>query len=203
MCEKLGLKLLQHPHLYHVQWLSDCGEMKITHMVKVQFKIGDYSDTIECDVVPMKVRHLLLGRPWQYDLAAQHCGWTNQYTIKWKGKDLVLRPMTPQQIMAEHLQKISEVKIGSEKEGEKNNSRDIHKSVSECHKLNLSDKKKREGENLVMLATKSELRGVRQNPNQVIIVLMYKDALFSANDLTCLPSAISHVLQNYKDVFPK
>ena len=105
--------------------------------------------------------------------------------------------------MAEHLQKISEVKIGSEKEGEKKNSRNIHKSVSECHKLNLSDKKKREGENLVMLATKSELRGVRQNPNQVIIVLMYKDVLFSANDLTCLPSAISHVLQNYKDVFPK
>jgi len=35
MCEKLGLKLLQHPHPYHVQWLSDCGEMKITHMVKI------------------------------------------------------------------------------------------------------------------------------------------------------------------------
>ena len=59
MCEKLGLKLLQDPHPYHVQWLSDRGELKITHMVKVQFKIGEYVDTVECDVVPMKVFHLL------------------------------------------------------------------------------------------------------------------------------------------------
>jgi len=163
MCEKLGLKLLQHPHPYHVQWLSECGELKITHMVKVQFKIGDYINTVECDIMPMKVCHLLLGRPWQYDLSAQHCGRTNQYTIKWKGKDLVLRPMTPQQIMAEHMQKVSEVKIVSEKEGVKKNLRDIHKSASECHKPNMRDKNKREGENLVILATKSAMRDVRQN----------------------------------------
>ena len=203
MCEKLGLKLLQHPHPYHVQWLSECGELKITHMVKVQFKIGDYIDTVECDVMPMKVCHLLLGRPWQYDLSAQHCGRTNQYTIKWKGKDLVLRPMTPQQIMAEHMQKVSEVKIGSEKEGVKKNLRDIHKSASECHKPNMRDKNKREGENLVMLATKSEMRDVRQNPNQVVIVLVYKDDLIFANHLTCFPSAVRDALLEYKDVFPE
>ena len=124
----------------------------------MQFKIEDYNDTVECDVVPMKVCHLLLGGPWQYDHSAQHCGRTNQYTIKWRGKDLVLRPMTPQQIMAEHLQKVSEVKIVSKKEGEKKSEREIHKSVSERHKPNLREKNKREGENLVMLATKSELR---------------------------------------------
>ena len=105
----------------------------------MQFKIGDYNDTVECDVVPMKVCHLLLGRPWQYDHSAQHCGGTNQYTIKWRGKDLVLRPMTPQQIMAEHLQKVSEVKIVSKKEGEKKSEREIHKSVSERHKPNLRE----------------------------------------------------------------
>ena len=120
----------------------------------------------------MKVCHLLLGRPWQYDLSAQYCGRTNQYTIKWKGKDLVLRPMTPQQIMAEHMQNVSEVKIGSQKEGVKKNLRDIHKSASECHKPNMRDKNKREGENLVMLATKSEMRDVRQNTDQVVIVLV-------------------------------
>ncbi|CAM8937210.1 unnamed protein product [Rhodiola kirilowii] len=126
MCEKLGLKLLQHPYPYHVQWLSDCGEMKITHKVKVQFKIGDYIDVVECDVIPMKVCHLLLEKPWQYDLLAQHCGRTNQYTIKWKGKDLVLRPMTPQQIMAEHMQKVSSQR--SENEREKKKLSDLHSS---------------------------------------------------------------------------
>src|SRR6266540_1345372 len=159
-------------------------------MVKVQFKIGDYIDTIEYDIVPMKVCHLLLGRPWQYDLSAQHCGRTNQYTIKWKGKDLVLRPMTPQQIMVEHMQKVSQVKKGSEKEGVKKNLRDIHKSASECHKPNMRDKIKREGENLVMLATKLEIRDVRQNSNQVVIVVVYKDDVIFANHLTCLPSVV-------------
>ena len=114
----------------------------------------------------------------------------------------MLRPMTPQQIMAEHLQKVSEVKIVSKKEGEKKSEREIHKSVSEHHKPNLREKNKREGENLVMLATKSELRDVRLNLNQVVVVLVYKDALLSANDLTCLPSAVCDVLQEFEDVFP-
>jgi hypothetical protein len=33
----------------------------------VDFQIGPYKDTVECDVVPMTVCHLLLGRPWQFD----------------------------------------------------------------------------------------------------------------------------------------
>lgn len=67
MCDKLGLKLLRHPHPYHVQWLNDSGDVKIGHRVKVSFKIGEYEDEVLCDVVPMTVCHLLLGRPWQFD----------------------------------------------------------------------------------------------------------------------------------------
>lgn len=143
MCDKLGLKLLRHPHPYHVQWLNDSGEIKIGHRVKVSFKIGEYEDEVLCDVVPMTVCHLLLGRPWQFDRSSQHCGRTNQFSIKWKGRNFVLKPMTPQQIMAEHMQKSSEVRIESEKEREQNKLSDIHKSVSKSHKPNMSDKKKR------------------------------------------------------------
>ncbi|KAK1681766.1 hypothetical protein QYE76_042614 [Lolium multiflorum] len=53
LCEKLNLTLRKHPHPYHVQWLSDKGNVKIQHTVTVHFKIGPYEDTIECDVVPM------------------------------------------------------------------------------------------------------------------------------------------------------
>jgi hypothetical protein len=70
---------------------------------------------------------------------------------------MILKPMTPQQILAEHLQKSSDMRNESEK-GEKKNSSAFHKSVSESHKPNLRDNKKREGENLVMIATKSEIR---------------------------------------------
>jgi hypothetical protein len=103
MVEKLGLKLSRHPHPKHVHWLNDSGDIKIGYRVKVPFKIGEYVDTIECDVVLMIVCHLLLGRPWQYDHSSQHCGRSNRYTIKWKGKEMILKPMTPQQIIVEHL----------------------------------------------------------------------------------------------------
>jgi len=172
MVDKLGLKLLKHPHPYHVQWLNNSGSIKIAQRVKVPFKVGEYVDTIECDVAPMIVCHLLLGRPWQYDPSSLHCGRTNQYTIKWKGKKLVLKPMTPQQLLAEHLQKSSEVQIESEKEREKKNMSALHKSVSESHKPNERDKKKREENNLIMLATKSKMRDMRNNSNQTLVVLM-------------------------------
>jgi hypothetical protein len=32
---------------------------------------------------------------------------------------------------------------------------------------------------------------------------VYKDTLLSANDITSLPCVISHLLQDYKDVFPE
>ena len=74
LCLKLKLKYLPHPNPYYIQWLSDHGEMKISHMVRVNFQIGPYQDTVECDVVPMTVCHLLLGRPWQSDRRVRHDG---------------------------------------------------------------------------------------------------------------------------------
>jgi len=203
MVDKLGLKLQRHPHPYHVQWLNDSGDIKIGYRVNVPFKIGEYVDTVECDVAPMSVCHLLLGRPWQYDRYTQHCGRTNQYTLDLKGKKFVLKPMTPQQIMAEHLQKQTEISPASEGREEQKKLSAIPNSVSECHKPNLRDKKKGEGEHLVMLATKSKLREVRNNLDQVLFVLMCKDNLISPNDITSLPSVVSHLLQDYEDIFPK
>jgi hypothetical protein len=65
----------------------------------------------------------------------------------------------------------------------------------------MREKKKGEGDNLVIIATKSEMTDVRNNPNQIFVVLVYKDTLLSANDLTYIPSVVAHVLQEYNDVF--
>ncbi|KAK1664848.1 hypothetical protein QYE76_053007 [Lolium multiflorum] len=102
LCEKLNLTLRKNPHPYHVQWLSDKGNVKIQHTVTVNFKIGPYEDTIECDVVPMTVCHMLLGRPWQFDKKAIHDGYSNAYTFTVKDKKFELRPMTPSQIIADN-----------------------------------------------------------------------------------------------------
>ena len=66
------------------------------------FRSGSYEDTVDCDVVPMSVCHLLLGRPWQFDKAITHDGRTNYYSFKWNNKVLVLRPMTPSQIITDN-----------------------------------------------------------------------------------------------------
>ena len=95
LCDKLQLPLSKHSNPYQVQWLSDKDNFTIKHKVQVSFKIGPYEDTVECDVMPMKVCHMILGRPWQFDKGAIHDGRTNHYSFKWKDNVFVLRPMTP------------------------------------------------------------------------------------------------------------
>ena len=73
-----------------VQWISDSGTIQVQHTVHVSFKIGAYEDIIECDVVPMSVCHLLLGRPWQFDHGVIQNGRTNHYSFKMKGTEYVL-----------------------------------------------------------------------------------------------------------------
>jgi hypothetical protein len=75
LVEKLALTTLKHPHPYRLQWLNECGEIKVTRQVLVALSIGKYEDEVLCDVVPMHACHLLLGRPWQYDM---HDGFTNR-----------------------------------------------------------------------------------------------------------------------------
>lgn len=53
----------------------------------------------------MDLCHLILGRPWQYDITAIHDGRANTYTIEWKGKQLKLLPVgqPPSQLNAHNL----------------------------------------------------------------------------------------------------
>jgi hypothetical protein len=116
ICFKHRLYLHSHPSPYFIQWLSDAGEMKVSHIVRVDFQIGAYKDTVKCDVVPMTVCHLLLGRPWQYDRDVHHNGKANTYEFKWQSKDVVVRPMSPQAIVNESRQK---TKVNLEHEHER------------------------------------------------------------------------------------
>jgi hypothetical protein len=44
---------------------------------------------------------------------------------------------------------------------------------------------------------------VRNNPYQVLFVLVNKDVLISADDITSLPSDVADLLQDFEDVFPQ
>ena len=155
------------------------------HTVKVSFKIGAYEDTLECDVVPMSVCHLLLGRPWQFDHGVIHNGRTNYYSFKMKGKEYVLRPMSPSQVIAD--------KQASTHHGDPS-ERVTHQKESERHKPKLSASSPRE-KNLVLLATKREMREVCENPSSVIhYVLLCKDGVAKTNTPNPLPLVFSNLL---------
>jgi hypothetical protein len=53
------LPLLKHSRPYKLQWLNECGEVKVNKQVLVAFTIGRYSDEVLCDVVPMHVGHFV------------------------------------------------------------------------------------------------------------------------------------------------
>jgi hypothetical protein len=129
-------------------------------MVKVTFSIHDYIATVEFDVVPMTVCHLLLGRPWQFDRHTIHYGYENTYAFEWQGKGVKLLSMAPTQIIEASVQR----KLSESEQGKKNPSA-IHNSVSERHKPNMSGKiREHEKNKRVIIATKSEMREMRDNP---------------------------------------
>src|SRR2546428_4561662 len=101
MVMKLGLPLIAHPRPYKLQWFNDGGEVKVFKQVKVPFSIGWYQDEVLCDVVPMQAGHLLLGRPWQYDRRVMHNGYSNRYSFTCKGRNVVLAPLSPQEVYEE------------------------------------------------------------------------------------------------------
>jgi hypothetical protein len=86
MVEKLELETTDHPSPYKVSWLQKGHQVSVTKQCLVDFKIGGYNDKILCDVIPMDVCHVLLGRPWQYDRNVVHDGRMNTYTLEkdWK-----------------------------------------------------------------------------------------------------------------------
>jgi hypothetical protein len=75
--------------------------LKVTHKVHVPFIVGDYGVKVECDVLPLEVCGLLLGRPWQYDRNVTHAGRANTYYFVHDGKQWTLKHMQDDQIKSD------------------------------------------------------------------------------------------------------
>ena len=73
----LGLPVEKHPNPYTIGWIKATEKIEVKERCKVPFSIGKYQDEVYCDVVDMDACQLLFGRPWQYDLDAQHAGKEN------------------------------------------------------------------------------------------------------------------------------
>jgi hypothetical protein len=111
MVDKLALCTKPHPQPYFIQWLNNSGKVKVTQMVRVNFLIGSYHNSIDCDDVPMQACSMLLGRPWQYDIDSLHHGRTNQYSFVHIGNKLVFHLVSPEAILKDELARASKLRV--------------------------------------------------------------------------------------------
>ncbi|KAH9680152.1 Endonuclease [Citrus sinensis] len=198
LVEKLKLKTLKHPRPYKLQWLNDCGEVKVNKQVLVSFSIGRYKDEVLCDVVPMHAGHILLGRPWQYDRRVTHDGYLNRYSFVMNKRQITLVPLTPRQVYEDQMSIKKE--SDSKNENESTKEREIERKASEKIEKNIVERKERQQVNL--FAKESEVKRAFFS-KQPIIVLLCKEACLHTNEHnSSLPSAIVTLLQDFDDVFP-
>ena len=88
--QKLQLVRIPHAHPYRATWLNKGHNVLVSEQVWVDFSIGGYQDKILCNVLPMYAYHLLLGRPWKYDIDCIYHGKKNLYTFKKNGVTYII-----------------------------------------------------------------------------------------------------------------
>jgi hypothetical protein len=101
MVEKLELETTNHPSPYKVSWLQKGHQVSVTKQCLVDFKMGEYRDKVLCDVIPMDVCHVLLGRPWKYDRNVVHDRRMNTYTLYKDGRTHRLLPIKYKEVKPE------------------------------------------------------------------------------------------------------
>ncbi|XP_057793115.1 uncharacterized protein LOC131009724 [Salvia miltiorrhiza] len=181
MVEKLGLTAVKHPKPYHLQWLSDAGNVRVTSQVRVPLRLGRYEDEVLCDVIPMQACHILLGRPWQFDRRT-HDGFTNKYSFEFQHKRMSLVHLSPQQVYEDQVQLLKEATTTQ------NRAQQVEaKPMAVTHRSFLARPCD------IKLCVKEE---------RPMVLLQFRETLFTANDLSSLPPSIHSVLQDYADVFP-
>ena len=189
MVEKFALKLLPHPRPYRWLWLNNCGDIKVNRQVVVPFIISRHSDKALCDVVPMHAGHILLGRPWKFDIKALHDGFLNRYSFVKDGRKITLTPLFHQEVYDD------QCKLEREKSEAENN-----KKESENPKGEIRPKEKTNAKDS-FLAKESDVRHAMHS-SQMLFVVTYKDAYLNTTKLDLsLSSVFANLLQEFADVF--
>uniref|UniRef100_A0ACD5WY96 Uncharacterized protein n=1 Tax=Avena sativa TaxID=4498 RepID=A0ACD5WY96_AVESA len=92
----LKLETHDHPSPYTVEWIKKGANIRITKQCNLPFSLGKYyRSNVLHDVVDMDASHVLLGRPWQFDVDATHKGKENSYSFTWNKRKIIILPNQP------------------------------------------------------------------------------------------------------------
>ena len=66
MIHRLGLATHSHPSPYDVSWI-DTTSLPVRVQSRVPLRVSTYDVIVLCDILPMKIGSIILGRSWLYD----------------------------------------------------------------------------------------------------------------------------------------
>ncbi|CAL9010913.1 unnamed protein product [Prunus brigantina] len=92
------LQLSTEPHVspYSLGWVKKGPSVRVAETCRVPLSIGKhYRDDVLCDVIDMDACHILLGRPWQFDVDATFKGRDNVILFSWNNRKIAMATTTP------------------------------------------------------------------------------------------------------------
>ena len=92
--EKLGLKVEDHPSPYEIDRYGQL--VPVTKQTSVSFSLGNYKDTIMCDVAFMDDCHMIFGKSWKSSRNVVHNPVRNSYCFVMERKRTLI-PMSIEQ----------------------------------------------------------------------------------------------------------
>ena len=93
------------------------------------------------DVILVHTSHLLLCRPWQYNMHVIYDGFSNRYRVVMKDKPITLVPLSPKQVFEEQMKVQQKRKKENERYKKKENMCDEIKEEIHQEKNNGYEKK--------------------------------------------------------------
>ncbi|KAL5580735.1 hypothetical protein UlMin_013177 [Ulmus minor] len=151
----------------------------------------------------MHACHLLLGRPWQYDLRVTHYGFTNRYSFTPKKQPITLVPLTPKQVMEDQLK----LQRSNEKKKEKERKAEIEKKKvfkkKEREKNIDQSEKERERISAIVGAREEKFNYIAKKKVRSREHYFHTIPLCTNDLVSDLLSDIVSLLQEFEDVLPE
>lgn len=96
LVNRLKLITSPHPQPYQLGWVQKEGpRILVSQSCLVTFAIGQFKDTVLCDVSPLDCADLLLGLPYQSHRNAVYLAKNNQYKLTKDGRTYILTTPSP------------------------------------------------------------------------------------------------------------
>lgn len=90
--EKSRITCIKCKENYKIQWLNECKEIKVRKQWLISFSIGEYSDEVLYDAIPMQACHILLDDPNNIIDMPSMIGGEIIILLNIKGRTILLHP---------------------------------------------------------------------------------------------------------------